>query len=70
VPCDGDDAAGARGIDGLYKRSVLVFGLVAIGLGIALLVETAAAGGGTTGYLLGALFIALGSGRVYLLRRR
>jgi hypothetical protein len=47
-----------------------VFGLVAIGLGIALLVETAAAGGGTTGYLLGALFIALGFGRVYLLRRR
>jgi chromate transport protein ChrA len=40
------------------------------GLGIALLAETAAAGGGTTGYLLGVLFVALGFGRIYLLRRR
>jgi hypothetical protein len=28
------------------------------------------AGGGTTGYLLGMLFVALGTGRLYLLRRR
>ena len=55
---------------GLYKRSVFVFGLVAIGLGIALVAETVAAGGGSTGYLLGALFVALGIGRLYLLRRR
>ena len=55
---------------GLYRRSVLVFGIVAIGLGVALLAETVAAGGGTTGYLLGALFVALGCGRLYLLRRR
>ncbi len=54
----------------LYKQSVLVFGLVGIGLGIALLVETVAVGGGTTGYLLGVLFLALGIGRLYLLRRR
>jgi hypothetical protein len=47
-----------------------VFGLVAIGLGIALLAETVVAGGGSTGYLLGVLFIALGIGRIYLLRRR
>jgi hypothetical protein len=53
-----------------YKRSVLLFGFLAIGLGIALLVETAAAGGGTVGYLLGVLFIGLGIGRLYLLRRR
>jgi hypothetical protein len=53
-----------------YARSVLVFGLVAIGLGIALLAETVAVGGGSTGYLLGVLFIALGVGRLYLLRRR
>ncbi len=57
-------------MSGLYKQSVLVFGLVAIGLGIALLVETVAVGGGTTGYLLGVLFLALGIGRLYLLRRR
>jgi hypothetical protein len=54
----------------LYRRSVFVFGLLAIGLGIALLVETVAAGGGSTGYLLGVLFLALGCGRLFLLRRR
>jgi hypothetical protein len=49
---------------------VLVFGLITVVLGIALLVETAAAGGGSTGYLIGTLFLALGVGRLYLLRRR
>ena len=55
---------------GMYRRSVFLFGLVAIALGIALLAETAAAGGGTVGYVLGVLFVALGCGRLYLLRRR
>jgi hypothetical protein len=54
----------------LYRRSVFVFGLVAVALGIALLAETVVAGGGSTGYLLGVLFIGLGLGRLYLLRRR
>ena len=53
-----------------YKRSVVVFGVIAIGLGIALLVETAAVGGGTVGYVLGLLFVGLGAGRLYLARRR
>ena len=53
-----------------YKRSVLVFGVIAIGLGIALLAETAAVGGGTVGYVLGLLFVGLGAGRLYLARRR
>jgi hypothetical protein len=57
-------------VTGFYKRSVLVFGFLAIGLGIALLVETAAVGGGSAGYLLGVLFVGLGVGRLYLLRRR
>ena len=57
-------------MSGFYRRSVFAFGLVAIALGIALLAETVAAGGGSTGYLLGLLFIALGCGRLYLLRRR
>jgi hypothetical protein len=35
-----------------------------------LLAETVAVGGGSTGYLLGVLFVALGCGRLYLLRRR
>ncbi len=50
-------------------RVVLVFAVVLISLGIALLVQTARAGGGI-GYLLGVLFIALGAGRLYLLRTR
>ena len=57
-------------MSGFYRRSVLVFGGLAIGLGVALFVETAAAGGGSVGYLLGVLFLALGVGRLYLLRRR
>ena len=54
----------------MYGRSVYVFGILMVVLGIALLVETAAAGGGSTGYLLGTLFAALGVGRLFLLRRR
>jgi hypothetical protein len=57
-------------VTGLYKRSVFAFGVVAIGLGIALLAESVAVGGGSVGYLLGLLFLALGIGRLYLLRRR
>jgi hypothetical protein len=53
----------------VYRSTVALFGVVAIGLGIALLVETAAHGGGV-GYLLGLLFLALGAGRLYLLWRR
>jgi hypothetical protein len=53
----------------LYKSTVALFGVVAIGLGVALLVETAVHGGGV-GYLLGLLFLALGAGRLYLLWRR
>jgi small-conductance mechanosensitive channel len=57
-------------VTGLYRRSVYAFGLVAVALGIGLLAETVAEGGGTTGYLLGMLFIGLGCGRLYLLLRR
>jgi hypothetical protein len=55
---------------GFYRRSVVVFGFLAIGLGVALIAETAAVGGGSTGYVLGLLFVGLGAGRLYLLRRR
>jgi len=54
----------------LYRNGAVIFGLVAIGLGIALIVRTAAAGGGQVGYLLGVLFLALGVARLYLARRR
>jgi hypothetical protein len=52
-----------------YPALVAVFGVVALGLGVALIVETAVEGGGV-GYVIGALFLALGAGRLYLLRRR
>jgi hypothetical protein len=48
----------------VQRRFVVAFGLIAI------LAETAAQGGGTTGYVLGVLFVGLGVGRLYLLRRR
>ena len=51
-----------------YRGGVAVFGLLFIGIGIALIVVTAARGG-RIGYLLGALFVAAGSGRLYLLLR-
>jgi hypothetical protein len=53
----------------VYRHAVFVFGLLAIGLGFALLVRTAWAGGGV-GYVFGFLFVAVGAGRLYLLRRR
>jgi hypothetical protein len=52
-----------------YRDTVATFGLVAIAIGIALIVRTAVNGGGV-GIVLGLLFIALGAGRLYLLRRR
>jgi hypothetical protein len=70
MPRHGRDAARARRLSSFHRRSVLLFGLVAIGLGIALLAETAAIGGGSTGYVLGVLFVGLGVGRIVLLRRR
>jgi hypothetical protein len=47
-----------------------VFAVTFIGIGIALVVVTAANGGGAVGYVLGVLFAALGVGRLYLLLRR
>ena len=44
--------------------------MVFVGIGIALLVRTAAEGGGVVGLLLGGLFIALGVGRLTLERKR
>jgi hypothetical protein len=53
----------------MYRGMTALFGLGAIGIGIAILVQTARHGGGL-GYLIGVLFVALGAGRLYLLRRR
>ena len=52
-----------------YRWAVVVFAVVFVGIGIALLVSTAAAGGGVVGYVLGGLFVALGVARLTLQRR-
>ena len=51
-----------------YRGGVAVFGLLFVGIGIGLIVVTATRGGGI-GYLLGALFVAAGTARLYLLIR-
>jgi hypothetical protein len=52
------------------SRVSIVMALVMIGLGLALLGRTIAAGGGEAGILLGVAFVAAGAGRLYLERRR
>jgi hypothetical protein len=56
-------------VNTFYRSGVAVFSLAFIAIGVALLVVTALHGGGVVGFLLGALFVAAGSGRLYLLRR-
>jgi hypothetical protein len=53
-----------------YTLLVFVFSAVFAALGVALLVRTAAAGGGVVGYVVGALFIVLGVARFTLERQR
>ena len=53
-----------------YRNSIAVFGVIFVGIGIALVVVTAVNGGGVLGYVLGVLFAALGVGRLFLLRAR
>jgi hypothetical protein len=54
----------------VYSWAVAVFSIAFVLIGAALLVRTAAEGGGVLGFLLGALFIALGVGRLTLERAR
>jgi hypothetical protein len=53
----------------LYRSVVVVLALLFVGIGLALLAVTAANGGGVVGFLLGGLFVALGVGRLTLLRK-
>jgi hypothetical protein len=55
---------------GWYRNAVFVFGAAFVAIGLALLVVTAANGGGVVGYVLGGLFIALGIARIQLERKR
>jgi len=52
-----------------YRYGVALLALLFVGLGVAMIALTASRGGGA-GILIGALFVALGAGRLYLLRRR
>ena len=54
----------------LYRGGIAVFGAAFVGVGIALVIVTAVHGGGAFGYVIGVLFVALGIGRLYLLRSR
>lgn len=53
-----------------YRVSVAVFAGLFVLIGLALVGRTAAAGGGGLGFVLGALFTALGSARLWLLLRK
>ena len=53
-----------------YHRAVLAFSAVFVVLGVALLIVTAANGGGVLGFVLGGLFVALGIARIQLERKR
>jgi hypothetical protein len=53
-----------------YRWAVVLFSVVFVGIGVALLIRTAAEGGGAVGFVLGGLFIALGVGRLTLERKR
>ena len=53
-----------------YGRAVAVFSAVFVAIGVALLVVTAAHGGGVVGFVLGGLFVALGVARFQLERKR
>jgi hypothetical protein len=55
--------------DEAYQLAVRIFSVTIIGFGVAILIITLAKGGGSVGVLFGLLFIALGSGRLYLSMR-
>ena len=56
-------------MSGFRDASTLVFAVVFVGIGVALIVETAVVGGGI-GYLIGLLFVAAGAGRLYVTWKR
>jgi len=60
----------SRGRD-VHRTTTRILSLLIIGIGVALIAATVAKGGGplAKGVLLGALFVALGVGRLYLATR-
>jgi uncharacterized membrane protein HdeD (DUF308 family) len=63
------DAEKRLGMREMYRGMTTLFGVAAIVIGIAIVVQTARHGAGV-GYVIGILFVVLGAGRLYLLRRR
>jgi hypothetical protein len=58
----------APAADEVYRGVTRLFAVVIAGFGVSILVVTLARGGGITsfGILIGAVFLALGIGRLYL----
>ena len=56
----------------MYRTGSMVLSVAIVALGIAMLVTTAVRGGGplSAGIVVGALFCALGAGRLYLWKDR
>jgi hypothetical protein len=56
----------------LYRTGSIVLSVAIVAIGVAMLVTTAARGGGplSAGVVLGVLFCAVGAGRLYLWRER
>ena len=55
-----------------HRAATRILSLTMIGIGVAIIVRTVLAGGGggiAVGFLLGAMFVALGAGRLYLQSR-
>jgi hypothetical protein len=52
-----------------YRLSITITSLALIVVGVAIVVQTARAGAGLVGFLIGPLFVAAGLGRLFLLRR-
>jgi len=52
------------------SAATMIFSVLMIAIGVALIIRTLAAGGGplATGLILGVLFVAAGVGRIYLRR--
>jgi hypothetical protein len=53
-----------------YRNAVYGMAILLAAIGVALLVRTAAEGGGVLGFVLGGLFLALGIARFTLERKR
>ena len=52
-----------------YRGASVLLSATIVVLGVVMIAVTAANGGGQVGFILGALFVAAGAGRLYIQRR-